>query len=281
MITHIIGEMVGSIAAVLVLVLLANSVVLISSFNPTVIVYKDKQTVSKHLCSDIINNAKIAINKKGSFNIAVPGGSVLKLLSTLKEHKEDKSIEWSKMNFFYVNHKCVPNDDVSSTHFKAKSIFLDTLCEINALPIYQDISTVTPGHNTAEHYYTEVIRKTIPMRNGLPIFDYMLIGMGADGHIGSLYPDRKEVLVKDKIIVTVDKKVPTSISLSLPVMNAATSIRAVLLGEDKGDSAVTAVLRKKELAAFPGCGLGTNTIWMLDAAAAACLKKERIDLTIC
>jgi 6-phosphogluconolactonase len=151
---------------------------------------------------------------------AVPGGSVLKMLGGLKELKAE--IDWSKVFLFYVNHKCVPNDDASATHFKALSIFLDA-CPAVAHPMATAAAGVTKGHDTDAHLYRNQIEAVLPLADGLPIFDYMLLGMGKDGHIGSLYPGRKEVLMTDKHqwVLSVDKKSPSSISLSLPVMNAA------------------------------------------------------------
>lgn len=151
---------------------------------------------------------------------AVPGGSVLKMLGGLKEL--GKEVDWSKVFLFYVNHKCVPNDDASATHFKALSIFLDA-CPAVAFSMTEAAVGVTKGHDTDAHLYRNQIESVLPQHDGLPIFDYMLLGMGKDGHIGSLYPGRKEVLMTDKHqwVLSVDKKSPSSISLSLPVMNAA------------------------------------------------------------
>lgn len=151
---------------------------------------------------------------------AVPGGSVLKMLGGLKELGQD--VDWSKVYLFYVNHKCVPSDDASATHFKAKSIFLDA-CPVIAHSMAATAPGMTKGHDTDAHMYRAQMEAVMPQYDGLPIFDYMLLGMGKDGHIGSLYPGRKEVLMTDKHqwVLSVDKKVPSSITLSLPVMNAA------------------------------------------------------------
>lgn len=80
------------------------------------------ELVGESLCVGFVETAKAAIAERGSFYVAVPGGSAIKLLRYLKPYKE--SLDWSKVNLFYVNHKCVPDDDESATHFKARSIFL-------------------------------------------------------------------------------------------------------------------------------------------------------------
>jgi len=56
------------------------------------------------------NAARLAIAERGSFALAIPGGSVLKVLSTMEAG------DWvSKTTLAYVNHRCVPNDDLSSS----------------------------------------------------------------------------------------------------------------------------------------------------------------------
>lgn len=99
--------------------------------------------------------------------------------------------------------------------------------------------------------------------------------MGKDGHIGSLYPDRKEVLSDDhsKWVLSVDKKSPSSITLSLPVMNTAKQIRVVLVGEDKAEAANIGIMKELEPIKFPVTGV-TNAVWYLDNAAASIVKNK-------
>jgi 6-phosphogluconolactonase len=171
---------------------------------PSVHIYKTSVDISTALCNDIAERAKEEITKKGSFFIAVPGGSVLKLLSGMKTLS---GIDWSKVYLFYVNHKCIPNSDPSATHFKAKSLFLDAvkIPESNVICLAEGL--VAKGHDTDAHVYESKLRELLPRNNGLPEFDYMLIGAGKDGHIGSLYPDRKEVLspTSGPWVLSVDK----------------------------------------------------------------------------
>ena len=186
----------------------------------SVSIYNSPADLATALCNDFVLSAQNAITRSGRFYVAVPGGSVLKMLGGLKE--VGKEVDWSKVHLFYVNHKCVPNDDASATHFKALSIFLDS-CPAIAYSMTDAAEGVTKGHDTDAHLYRAQMEAVLPQHNGLPIFDYMLLGMGKDGHIGSLYPGRKEVLMTDshQWVLAVDKKSPASISLSLPVMNAA------------------------------------------------------------
>ena len=200
-------------------------------------VYKTKDDVALALCTDLIEAGTAAIASRQKFTLAVPGGSVLKMLSKLCSMPEAKNLDWSKVFLYYVNHKIVPADDPSSTNFKAESLFIKEI----GLPL-ENVARIlvdgTLGHDSTAHDYQKQIAKNVKIVGGLPYFDYMLLGMGADGHIGSLYPataNNKEVLQDSYTfhVLTVDKKQPASITFSLPVMNAARDVRIVITGEDK------------------------------------------------
>ena len=76
---------------------------------------------------------------------------------------------------------------------------------------------------------------TLPTAGDLPAFDLMLLGMGSDGHVGSLYPAKKEVTdASGRLVLPVSKgEGPSSITLSLPVMNAAAEAVMAMSGMSK------------------------------------------------
>lgn len=103
--------------------------------------------------------------------------------------------------------------------------------------------------------------------------------MGADGHIGSLYPataNNKEILEESYTFwcLPIDKNSPPSITFSLPVMNAARDIRVVITGADKKEAALTGVTAGDVVYKFPAVGL-IQPKWMMDAAAGAlCVERK-------
>lgn len=244
-----------------------------------VIVFKTKEAVASALCRDVLAVGAAAIASRGKFTLAVPGGSVLKMLGHLQAQPDKDAIDWSKVFLYYVNHKIVPGDDPSSTHFKAEGLFIKALglpmCNVAQLA---SASNGAMGHDSAAHDYQKQIALHVATKGstGLPQFDYMLLGMGADGHIGSLYPGRREVLssTTSEHVLTVDKKQPASITLSLPVMNAAREIRMVLVGADKKEAALIGVTKSKAPGQFPVCGI-EGAKWMLDEdAGRLCVERQ-------
>lgn len=161
--------------------------------------YRTPEDVGEALCRQFVEKAKKEIATKGAFYVAVPGGSAVKLLRFLKPYKD--LVDWSKVFLFYVNHKCVPDNDESATHFKAKNIFIDHVGLTNVF--VPDASKANPTDRAAA--YATTLESVLPKKNGLPHFDLVVLGMGKDGHIGSLYPGRDEVNEQDALVLSVDK----------------------------------------------------------------------------
>ncbi|KAJ1418992.1 glucosamine-6-phosphate isomerases/6-phosphogluconolactonase-domain-containing protein [Ochromonadaceae sp. CCMP2298] len=242
-------------------------------------VFDTPEEVGGEVCREILAMAKAEIALKGSFFLAVPGGSVLKLLAPLKDAAD--AVDWSKVYLFYVNHKCVPDDDPTSTHFKAQHLFLNAI-QCNAFPpgagagapgagVDEGQMQIQKGHNTDAHLYAAHLQMLPTGSKGsLPTFDYMLLGVGKDGHIGSLYPGGKD-LYSDEWVVAVDRKSPSSITLTLPVINNAKTIRIVMMGGDKAEAVRCGVTKAKAVAEFPVCGVEGEVRWIVDAPSARLL----------
>lgn len=121
--------------------------------------------------------AERAIAERGHFVLAIPGGSILKMLAGDIANKE----KWtSKTTIVYVNHKCVDLDDHKlSTHAKARRIFLDEWKGANVVVM----SGSTNGEMEAKHYEDQLKALDedilpIDVDTGLPVFDLSLIGVG-------------------------------------------------------------------------------------------------------
>ena len=250
---------------------------------------------------DIVTDAaKKAIEERGYFALAIPGGSILKMLSGDIPNKE----EWTtKTIIAYVNHKCVPMNDIElATHAKAKQLFLDSW----GVEDYDDdeiddglnvivLDGTNDGIQEATSYETKLKllsadKLPIDTTTGLPIFDLALIGVGDDGHIGSLYPNREEVLVGSSDgsttsscpwVLPVEMKEPPSITLSLPVMQNARQIVVAACGvSDKYPQGKSAGMKRavssteETLQTFPAVGLRESATWVMDKAAASALGEE-------
>jgi 6-phosphogluconolactonase len=219
--------------------------------------------------------ANKAISVRGHFALAIPGGSILKMLIGCNG-------EWTtQTTLVYVNHKCVVMDDIElSTHAKADKYFLSNWKGCNVILL--DGTDDGPAEATSYQSKLQNLSKDIlPIStDGFPIFDLALIGVGDDGHIGSLYPNRDEVLRTDAWVLPVEMKKPPSITLSLPVMMAANEVVVAACGvsdkypQGKSDGMRRAIMDPNETPqSFPASCLRTVATWILDDAAASKLQQ--------
>lgn len=216
--------------------------------------------------------AQTALAERGHFCLAIPGGSILKMLI-------GSGGDWTaSTTLAYVNHKCVAMDNEQlATHAKALELFLKD---------WQGTTTILLGgtdlgEEEAAGYEAKLRAlpdHILPKQNGLPVFDLALIGVGDDGHIGSLYPGRDEVLsdADGPWVLPVDIKSPPSITLSLPVMVAAKQVVVAACGvSDKYPQGKSSGMRRaiaaedETIQTFPAVGLRDVAEWVLDEAAAS------------
>lgn len=235
--------------------------------------------VTKAVHQIVESCAQKAISERGHFALAIPGGSVLKVLSSLKP-----SDDWvSKTTLCFVNHKCVDiTDESSAIEAQARAKFLDRwgLTDIISLNGSSD------GQKEADDYESKM--KAIPESklprdgDGFPVFDLSLIGVGDDGHIGSLYPQRDEIDVVDGPWVTAAfQKDPPSISLTLPVMQRAQTTVISAAGKSvkypNGKAGAMRLAIADETVTpkdFPASALRECAIWILDEPNASEMELE-------
>jgi len=251
-----------------------------------VVILADAKSVGNTVLSLVVEAAQRAIGERGHFALAIPGGSILKMLSGDSGQTEQEMESWtSKTTIAYVNHKCVDMDDEKlATHAKAKKLFLDTWVGTDAVLL----DGTDDAEAEAESYRNKLLalsEDVLPRcaDSGLPVFDLALIGVGDDGHVGSLYPGRDEVLVDQNgpWVLPVDMKYPPSITLSLPVMANARQVVVAACGvsdkypQGKSQGMRRAVCGEDEtLQTFPAVGLRGVATWIMDEPAASQLGDE-------
>lgn len=146
-----------------------------------VVVLPDADAVGDKIRRIVLEAAKSAIEERGYFALAIPGGSILKMLMG-----DDILGDWtSKTTIAYVNHKCVDMDDGElATHAKARKLFLDNWTGANTIIM----DGTDKGDEEAAAYEAKMkglSAEILPRdESGLPMFDLALIGVGDDGHVG-------------------------------------------------------------------------------------------------
>jgi 6-phosphogluconolactonase len=161
-----------------------------------------------------------------------------------------------------TDERCVPPDDERSNYRMVKAALLDRLTLGNVHPIHGELGR----HDGAERYEQELA--------SLKRFDLVLLGLGADGHVASLFPNEPTLDVVDRRVVGAEAKLEPfvdRITLTLPALCGAREMLFLVTGADKAAAAKRAFVdepSRKTPGSLARSLDGTTTV-VLDAAAAA------------
>jgi 6-phosphogluconolactonase len=181
-------------------------------------------------CAELLADAASA-----GQHIALTGGSTPQRAYELLAGMD---ADWSNAQLWWGDERCVPPDDELSNYLMAKEALLDRLPPHGeGGPRVHRMPGERGPHAGADDYEAE-LRSTLG--EGVPRLDLVLLGLGPDGHVASLYPRQPSLDVRDRLAVGVEEAgwqpfVPR-ISLTLPVLCAGRLIVFLVAGEDKADA---------------------------------------------
>lgn len=194
-------------------------------------------------------------------SLALTGGSIA---IAAYEQLGGKTVDWTDVDFYWGDERFVPQGHADRNDQQARDSFLTRLGvpeeRIHAMPAHGcDLSLA----EAADSYAT--VLPEVP-------FDLVLLGLGPDGHVASLFPGFAQLHETQRRVVEVfgsPKPPPVRISLTFLALNHADSVWFIVSGEGKAD-AVSRALGDGTLEDTPATGAhGMNeTLWLLDGAAA-------------
>jgi 6-phosphogluconolactonase len=239
-----------------------------------VMLHATATAAASSLAKIVAEASEAAIKAKGSFTLVLSGGSLPSSLSTLLTYKGN--IQWDKFHILFVDERNVPHSSDESNLKAAREALLSKV----PIPVTQ-VYGILEGQGVREaavHYEGQLVGlpTSVLPRNaqGFPVFDLMLLGVGPDGHVASLFPHRSSLTETKRWVLPIDnspKPPPERITFTLPVINAAKEVVFVALGVGKAE----VVQRTLEVQALPGA-LPAQLVrpesgklrWLLDVSSA-------------
>ena len=241
-------------------------------------VLPDQQALNAEVAQALYSLSISAIADRGSFHVALSGGSTPKSLFQLLASPEWRErFDWQNIHIYFGDERCVPADHPDSNYRMAREAMLEQLSipADNVHPVVID----TQNFSASAHAYEQVLHSTLPKtEDGMPQFDVMLQGIGDDGHTASLFPDTDILQERDKWVaaVHVDKLEAWRISVTFPVIDHARCI--MMLAAGAGKAKIMRELLGQQPAAIP---YPVQMIqphgelhWYLDNAAARLLLED-------
>jgi 6-phosphogluconolactonase len=169
--------------------------------------------------------------------------------------------DWSGVEVWFTDERCVPPDH---EHANFRMVDEALLSRVSAATVHRMKGELGPGDGAAD--YAREYEAA-----GRPLFELMLVGMGPDAHICSLFPGDDALGERERAVVGVETPgmaplVPR-ITFTLPVVNASQRIVFLVTGEDKADAVARAFSGRRDPMAPASLVEGEVTV-LLDAGAA-------------
>lgn len=215
-------------------------------------------------------------------HVALTGGSMggAVLRATL-EHPRAAAIDWSLVHFWWGDERFVARDDADRNAIQSRAALLDHI-DVPAENVHE-VAAAGEGlslDEAATAYAAELARYGTD-EHPWPSFAVCFLGVGPDGHIASLFPDRPEVTVTDAAALPVrnsPKPPPERVTLTRPVLNSSKRVWLVLTGADKA-SALGLALAGASYSSVPAAGAKgrKRTVFFVDDAAASEVSPDLID----
>ncbi|MEV4774988.1 6-phosphogluconolactonase [Microbacterium sp. LTA6] len=215
-------------------------------------------------------------------HIALTGGSMGgAVLRAAAEDPRSAQIDWSLVHFWWGDERFVARDHADRNSVQSRQALLDHIPvpAENVHEVAGSDSGVTLDEAAAA-YAAELARFGTD-EQPWPSFAVCFLGVGPDGHIASLFPDRPEVGVTDAAVLPVrdsPKPPPERVTLTRPVLNSSKRVWLVLTGADKA-SALGLALAGASYSSVPAAGAKgrKRTIFFVDEAAASEVSPDLID----
>jgi 6-phosphogluconolactonase len=232
-----------------------------------VIVHSDADVLAEAVAARLLNRLADAQAHRGEASIVLTGGRIAaKVYQNILGSPIRTVVDWSKVDFWWGDERFLPSGDPERNETQAREAFLDHLPVDPARvhPMAASDAVATP-EAAAELYAAELGPQ-------VPAFDLLLLGIGEDGHVASLFPGNPALEAEGAVVGVRNspKPPPERVSLTMSAINGATAAWIIASGEGKAE-AVDEALSKGELPAGRVKAVG-HTRWLIDKDAASHLK---------
>lgn len=234
-------------------------------------VYSDREQLAQAAAQRWVELAEESIRARNSFYVALAGGSTPEPVYRLLRQE---FLDWDRIHLYWGDERDVPPDHPDSNYRMVREALIDhvPIPPENVHPIH----VLADIEQTVEEY-RQSLGKIHHATTAIPCFDLIMLGMGDDGHIASLFPDSSALTVYDRPVVSVyvEKLHSWRVTLTYPVLNAARNLMFLVSGEAKAPIIAQVLGSARGEHKYPIQRLAPqgSVEWYLDQAAASRLPK--------
>lgn len=245
----------------------------------TVVVHADASLLAESVAAQLVTRLVDAQSARGRAHLVLTGGTVgIAVLRALAAVPARDAVDWRAVDVWWGDERFLPFGHPERNETQAREALLDALpldeARVHPMPCSEGPGSA-PDADTAADRYAEELRAASRQEDhaDVPTFDVLLLGMGHEGHVASLFPEQPAVYETERTVVGVHrcpKPPPTRVSMTFPAIRSAEEVWLVVDGEAKA-GAVAMALSGAGHVQVPAAGATgrRRTLWLLDRAAAA------------
>jgi 6-phosphogluconolactonase len=245
---------------------------------PDVVIEPDADRLARAVASALVARLAAAQAVHGTASVVLTGGgigtAVLERVAGLAAEPERERIDWTAVEVWWGDERWLPAGDEERNETGARVSLLDAVGapaeRVHAMPA-SDAGFAEP--EDAADWYAGQLAAAAAEGAALPRLDVLLLGMGPEGHVASIFPDSPAATDERPVVAVRDcpKPPPTRISLGLGAINSAEEIWLLVSGKGKAPAVARALRERPAPEDLPAGGVRGRraTRWLLDAAAAS------------
>ncbi len=230
----------------------------------------DAEEVFDALAADLLSQAINCVGKFDSFHLALSGGKTpLPFYEKLMVDPRYRAFPWTRTHLWMVDERRIGFDNELNNYRHIHEI----LVEHSGIPA-ENVHPIPVEDPEPEVAYERSLREALGMRSaGQERLDFVLLGMGDNGHTASLFPHNDVLKVRDRLVAVCDGPTvtpPARITLTFPAINAARCVSILVLGAGKGPMLKRVAAATDSYEELPILGIepiGGTLRWYVDRAA--------------
>ncbi len=242
---------------------------------PQIIILDNAEAMSVRAAEEIVHLSGEAICTHGQFTLCLTGGNTPASIYSLIATRFQLSVDWNAVHLFWGDERCVPPDDEASNFGMANRTMLSKL---NLDPSHIHRMRGEDDPKAAATAYEDELREFFSLEEGeFPRFDLVLLGLGENVHIASLFPGNPAIHETRRLTAAVEVDAPQRrrITLTPPVLNNAARVMFMVAGAGKAEAVKLALEGPRDPDKYPAQLIDPDRVevtWILDRAAAGRLS---------
>jgi 6-phosphogluconolactonase len=257
---------------------------------PKVSIHPDAELLAASVAARLVTRLVDVQNERGSATVVLTGGTLgIGALRAVAESPARSAVDWSAVDFWWGDERFLPSGHEDRNAVQARAALLDQIGVLEDRVHEFGTSDQFNSQDEAAASYAQSLQEAArkeaaigaELRDSrLPCFDILLLGVGPDAHIASLFPEMAGIRTKGQTVVGVSgapKPPPERVSLTLEAINSAEEVWLAVAGQDKA-GAVGLALAGAGHVQVPAAGARgqRKTLWLIDQEAASQLPGRLI-----